>query len=147
MKWYIKKYEELTKDELYKILKKRIDVFVVEQNCPYLDIDDKDFDSYHVYLEDKGDILTYLRVLKPGVSFEEVSIGRVLVKKDSRGLGLGKELMKMAIKFILDELEYDTIRISAQEYLLKFYKDLEFKENSNVYLEDGIPHVEMIFSR
>lgn len=145
MKWVIKNYKELSRDELYNILKERVYVFVVEQKCPYPELDDKDLESYHIYLEEKGDVLAYLRVLKPGVSFGEVSVGRVLVREDSRGLGYGKELMKRAMKFIENDLKYKNIRLSAQEYLLKFYTELGFKRVSKMYLEDGIPHVEMLF--
>lgn len=145
MKCFIKTYEELTKDELYKILKERVDIFVVEQNCPYPEIDGRDIDSYHVFYEDKGDILAYLRVLKPGVSFEEASIGRVLVNNNIRGVGLGQKIVKRAIQFITEELKYNIIRISAQEYLLEFYEELGFEKVSEMYLEDDIPHVEMVF--
>ncbi|MBS4539082.1 GNAT family N-acetyltransferase [Clostridium sp. D2Q-11] len=145
MSLFIKSYEELTKDELYKILKERINVFVVEQNCPYPEIDGRDIDSYHIFLKDSESILAYVRVLKPGISFEEASIGRVLVNEDNRGLGLGKKIMENAIQFITNELRYNIIRISAQEYLLKFYQELGFKKVSEMYLEDGIPHVEMVF--
>ncbi|WP_130806356.1 GNAT family N-acetyltransferase [Senegalia massiliensis] len=145
MEWSIKTYDELTKDELYEILKKRIDVFVVEQNCPYDEIDNRDKDSYHIFFKKDKDIIAYLRVLEPGISFEDVSIGRVLVDKNQRGNGLAIEMMDKAIDFIINNLRYDIIRISAQEYLISFYENLGFKKVSNVYLEDDIPHVEMVY--
>jgi ElaA protein len=145
MEWSIKTYDELTKDELYEILKKRIDVFVVEQNCPYDEIDNRDKDSYHIFFKKDKDIIAYLRVLEPGISFEDVSIGRVLVDKNQRGNGLAIEMMDKANDFIINNLRYDIIRISAQEYLISFYENLGFKKVSNVYLEDDIPHVEMVY--
>jgi len=145
MEWIIKTYDELTKDELYEIFKKRIDVFVVEQNCPYDEIDNRDKDSYHIFLKKDECIIAYLRILEPGVSFENASIGRVLVDKDYRGSGFAIEMMNKAIDFIVNNLRYNIIRISAQEYLIRFYENLGFEKVSNVYLEDDIPHVEMVY--
>lgn len=145
MEWIIKTYDELTKDELYEILKKRIDVFVVEQNCPYDEIDNRDKDSYHIFLKKHMNVIAYLRILEPGISFENISIGRVLVDKNQRGNGLAIEMMNKAIDFIINNLRYNIIRISAQEYLIGFYENLGFEKVSNVYLEDDIPHVEMVY--
>ncbi|NBI05917.1 GNAT family N-acetyltransferase [Senegalia massiliensis] len=145
MEWIIKTYDELTKDELYEILKKRIDVFVVEQNCPYDEIDNRDKDSYHIFLKKDMNVIAYLRILEPGISFENISIGRVLVDKNQRGNGLAIEMMNKAIDFIINNLRYNIIRISAQEYLIGFYENLGFEKVSNVYLEDDIPHVEMVY--
>ncbi|MGO1367823.1 MAG: GNAT family N-acetyltransferase [Senegalia sp. (in: firmicutes)] len=145
MEWFIKSFDELSKDELYDILKKRIDVFVVEQDCPYEEIDDRDKQSYHIFLKEDEKILAYSRILEAGISFEEASIGRVLVDKNVRGNGLACDMMNRAINFITNNLRYNIIRISAQEYLIGFYENLGFKKVSNVYLEDDIPHVEMVY--
>ncbi|RKD34386.1 GNAT family N-acetyltransferase [Thermohalobacter berrensis] len=147
MEWKIKHFNELTTNGLYEIIKQRINVFVVEQKCPYFECDDKDLDSYHIYATDNNEIVAYARIIPPGVSYKEASIGRVLVKKDYRGNGLGRSLMERAIKYIIDELREDRIRISAQEYLLNFYKSLGFKAVSGTYLEDGIPHIEMLYEK
>lgn len=147
MKWYIKKFEELTIDELYNILKERVDVFVVEQKCPYPECDGKDKSSYHMYAKDENDeIIAYLRIPLSGISYEEISIGRVLVRKDHRGKGLGREMLIKAISFIESELGENVIRIEAQEYLIDFYKSLGFVQVSKVFLEDNIPHVKMVYS-
>lgn len=147
MEWQIKHFDELDSLELYKIIKQRINVFVVEQNCPYPDCDDKDLNSYHLFSEDDDLIVAYCRILLPGVSYKEPSIGRVLVHKEYRRQGLGKELMKKAIEYIEEELGKNRIRISAQQYLLKFYTGLGFKVVSDMYLEDNIPHLEMLYER
>lgn len=145
MEWFIKSYDELSKDELYGILKKRIDIFVVEQDCPYEEIDNRDKQSYHIFLKRDENILAYLRILEPGISFEDASIGRVLVDKDERGKGFAHDMMDKAIDFIINNLRYNIIRISAQEYLINFYENLGFKKVSNIYLEDNIPHIEMVY--
>ncbi|SJZ52884.1 GNAT family N-acetyltransferase [Selenihalanaerobacter shriftii] len=145
MEWKINHFSELDTAELYEILKQRINVFVVEQDCPYPECDDKDFDSYHLYAAKGDKVVAYLRIILPGVSYEEASIGRVLVHREYRGNGLGRELMERAIEYIEEELQEDSIRLSAQEYLLDFYKSLGFKTVSDTYLEDGIPHVEMLY--
>lgn len=145
MNWKIKKFHELSTKELYNILYLRTEVFIVEQNCAYQDCDYKDHKSYHVFCEENGEILAYLRILEKGVSYDEISIGRVLVNKHNRGKGLAREMMVTAMNFIKDELKEDNIRISAQEYLKDFYKNLGFMEVSEVYLEDNIPHIEMLY--
>lgn len=145
--WQIKKFEELKCEDLYKILKIRNDVFIVEQHCVYQDCDDKDKYSYHLYLEEHGKIISYLRILNKGVSYNEVSIGRVLVNKDYRGKGIAKEIMIRAINFIEQDLKETEIRIQAQAYLLNFYKNLGFTEVSEAYLEDNIPHIDMLYKK
>ncbi|ADQ14373.1 GNAT family N-acetyltransferase [Halanaerobium hydrogeniformans] len=144
MKFIIKEFDELSTYELYKIIQVRINVFVVEQNCPYEECDDKDFDSYHLYYEDNENIAAYLRIIAAGVSYPEPSIGRVLVKKEYRRQGLASEMMKKAIEFIKENFKSEAIRISAQKYLLEFYQDLGFERVSEKYLEDDIPHYEML---
>ncbi|QUH30898.1 GNAT family N-acetyltransferase [Vallitalea guaymasensis] len=140
----IKHFAELNTEEIYEILKLRNQVFVVEQKCIYQDCDDKDKIAYHLLGIEDGKIVAYLRILQKGVSYNEISIGRVLTDIDYRGRGLAREIMIKAIYFIKNNLKEKEIKISAQKYLTDFYKSLGFVINSNVYLEDGIPHVEMI---
>ena len=140
----IKHYKELSKDELYDILKLRCQVFVVEQTCPYLDIDGKDLDAYHLSCYEKDDLIAYLRILKKGVSYEEISIGRVLVKHNYRNKNIGRVMMEKSIDFIENTLNEDLVRISAQAYLESFYKSLGFSPVSDPYLEDDILHLEML---
>ncbi|GAA0126618.1 MULTISPECIES: GNAT family N-acetyltransferase [Clostridium] len=146
MNFIVKKFDELKLEELYEILKLRNQVFVVEQNCPYQDCDDKDKKSYHIFLKDGKEVCSYVRVLHKGVSYDEVSIGRVVVSPKHRKGGLGRKNMLEAIDFIKNILKEDKIRISAQEYLIEFYKSLGFEPVSEVYLEDNIPHIEMLWN-
>jgi ElaA protein len=139
-------YDELTKDELYRILELRNEVFVVEQNCSYQDCDGKDVDAYHLLLEENG-LVAYLRILKPGVYYPEYAIGRVLVKEKYRDNNYGKLIMNKGIDYIYKELGASVIRISAQSYLRKFYTSLGFEVVSDEYLEDDIPHLEMLAKR
>ena len=140
----LKKFNQLTTKELYEILRVRAEVFVVEQTCVYQDLDMKDQDSWHLFLEDGDEIIAYLRILNKGVSYPEIAIGRVLTKDTQRKKGLAREMMRKAIKFIETELKENTILISAQVYLMKFYESLGFKAVSEIYLEDGIEHIEMV---
>mgnify|MGYP000956873338 FL=1 len=138
----IKQFEELSTDELYEILKARVAVFVVEQNCAYQEIDNKDRYSYHVFLKDDTGIKAYLRVIDKGVSFEEVSIGRVLTLK--RGCGLGSKILAEGIKAAKERMNADRIKIEAQTYAKGFYAKAGFKQVSEEFLEDGIPHIQMV---
>ena len=147
MNWKIKKFNELNAEEIYKILALRNEIFIVEQECPYLDCDGKDFNSYHLFAEENGEVVAYLRILKKGVSYDEVSIGRVAVKQSHRGKGISREMMLKAIDFIENNLFENTIKIQAQAYLLKFYSSLGFKAVSEEYLEDNIPHIDMLYSK
>lgn len=147
MMWYLKTFDELSTKELYAILKERTNVFVVEQNCPYLEVDGKDEASYHLFKEINGDIAAYLRILPPGVSYSQSSIGRVLVKKEYRGQGLAYELMQKGIDFIHTELQQQDIKIQAQHYLREFYGSFGFEAVSEVYLEDDIPHIDMLLAQ
>ena len=146
--WKIKKFEELSNDELYQILWLRSKVFVVEQNCVYLDNDFKDQQSFHFcgWTSDNS-LLAYLRILPPGLSYTEASIGRVLVNPDYRGKGYGLEMMRLAIIQTLESFGVDAIKIGAQCYLIKFYESLGFAICSDEFLEDGIPHIEMIYKK
>ncbi len=147
MDYYIKKFDQLTTRELYEILRVRNEVFVVEQKCIYSDIDDKDQHAEHLYYVENNKIVAYLRVLSKGQTYSEVSIGRVLTSKLGRGKGLSRKLMEKAIDHVINKMHEDSIRISAQEYLSKFYLSLGFKQVSESYLEDGIAHIEMLFEK
>lgn len=147
MEWIIKKFDELKAKDIYNILALRNEVFIVEQDCVYMDCDYKDFNSYHLFLEQNGEIVAYLRVLEKGVSFDQISIGRVAVKKDFRGKGLSREMMLKAINFIENDLKETSIKIQAQSYLINFYTSLGFKPISDEYLEDNIPHIDMIYNK
>lgn len=138
----VKRFHELTVEELYEILKIRFDVFIVEQDCIYQEIDGKDQYSYHVFLRDDTGIKAYLRVLDKGISYKEVSIGRVLTQE--RGLGLGKQIMSEGIRVAKDKMNADRIIIEAQSYAKKFYEKAGFKQISEEYIEDGIPHIQMV---
>lgn len=133
----IKHFSEMDKKTLYTALMLRNEVFVVEQACCYQDCDGKDLDAYHLLCYD-SELVGYLRILPSGISYEEASIGRVVVKESHRGLALGRKMMLAAVEYL-----NEPIRISAQEYLVDFYKSLGFEKTSQMYLEDGIPHVEM----
>ncbi|WP_410221722.1 GNAT family N-acetyltransferase [Pedobacter sp.] len=146
LNWTCKKFEDLTVIELYKILQQRSEVFVVEQNCVYHDIDNKDQFSYHLMGWDKEELVAYTRLVRPGISYQEASIGRVLSHVKYRRYGFGKELMKRSINQIKELFHVKTIRISAQCYLQRFYEELGFAAQGEPYLEDGIPHVEMLYN-
>ncbi|AJY46996.1 GNAT family N-acetyltransferase [Martelella endophytica] len=140
----IARLEALTPGELYAILKLRIDVFVVEQNCPYPELDGKDFDALHLRLIADGAVMAYARVFPPGADGAESRIGRVVVSPDHRGRKLGDAVMREAIA-ACGRIAPDTaIAISAQAHLQRFYGSLGFVAVSAEYLEDGIPHVDMI---
>lgn len=145
MEWKLKKFDDLTSDELYGILKLRSEVFVVEQECVYQDLDDKDQLSYHLFLENDGETVAVSRIIPENVSYEEMSIGRVVVKENFRGHGLSKIMMKKAIDFIVDDLGKSEIRLSGQAYLVDFYENLGFKKVSDVYMEDNIEHFEFLY--
>ncbi|WP_026478488.1 GNAT family N-acetyltransferase [Alkaliphilus transvaalensis] len=147
MEWKIKAFDELTAFEVYEILKQRINVFVVEQDCPYEECDGKDLDGIHIFATIDKQVIAYIRVLPKGISYSEASIGRVIVQKDYRGKGIATQLMKKGIEYIKEEWKETQIRISAQAYLINFYNSLGFKVVSETYLEDGIPHVEMLHSK
>ncbi|KIA90073.1 GNAT family N-acetyltransferase [Kaistella jeonii] len=142
--WKIKSFEELSTKELYEILKIRQEVFVVEQTCYYLDADGYDTKAAHIWAEKGDQILAYCRIFKPGIKYTEASIGRVLTNPSYRNLKLGKILIKIAINTIEGKFRTHNIRISAQDYLLKFYSDFGFRVTENNYFEDDIPHTEMV---
>lgn len=147
LKWKLNYFKELSTEELYTILQLRNEVFVVEQNCIYQDADNKDSISFHLSGWDGGNLVAYCRILPPGVSYTEASIGRVVSSPEYRNKGYGKQLMNEAIIHTLAQFECNTIKISAQLYLQKFYEQLGFVKLSDSYMEDNIPHIEMLFSR
>lgn len=139
-----KTFQELTNKELYDLLQLRSEVFVVEQDCVYQDLDGKDNKALHVIGKKDNNIVAYTRVFKPGDYFKEASIGRVVVSKDKRQHKYGYDIMEASMKAVKDNFNETTIKLSAQTYLKKFYNNLGFKEIGEEYLEDGIPHVAMI---
>lgn len=144
IRWLLKKFEELTPYELYAILQLRSEVFVVEQNCVFLDADDNDQDSYHLMGFDNKKLIAYTRLVPPGKIYEQASIGRVVTSGLVRSSGAGKELMKQSIDSIYNLFGLQPIKIGAQLYLKQFYESFGFKQVSDVYLEDGIEHIYMI---
>ncbi len=145
LNWILKKFEALTPYELYDIMWLRNEVFVVEQNCVYQDADYKDQKGWHYMgVDEEGKLMAYVRLLPPGVSYEEPSIGRVLTNPAARGTGAGRLLMQHAIEQCKQLFGDVPIKIGAQYYLLKFYSSLGFVQTSEIYLEDDIEHIEMI---
>mgnify|MGYP003523256343 FL=1 len=142
--WAFKKFEELTSSELYAIMQLRNEVFVVEQNCVYQDADNKDLLSYHLMGWNQQKLVAYTRILAPGIAFEEASIGRVVTSPSVRRTGIGIELMNRSISKTTELFGNFPIRIGAQLYLQKFYISLGFEKDSDTYLEDNIPHIEMV---
>lgn len=141
MELIVKEFDDLTTRELFEIYKLRSAVFVVEQNCPYQDVDDTDLVSIHVYLKDKEGIQAYVRVIPKGVSFDEVSLGRLITVK--RRMGLGYKIMSEAIEIARERFNAKVIKINAQVYAISLYEKLGFVQTSDEYLDDGIPHIEM----
>lgn len=142
MELKVKTFAQLSNTELYAILKLRVDVFVVEQACPYPEIDGRDEGSLHVWLEEDGEILAYLRVLNRGVESEYVAIGRVIAAR--RRQGLGSEIMKAGIRVAQERFQAEAIYLEGQVYAQGFYESLGFRQISEPYLEDNIPHIKML---
>jgi ElaA protein len=140
----IKAFQELNVSQLYEVLRLRSEVFVVEQNCIFLDHDDKDQQSYHLLLFADGKLAAYSRLVPAGLSYHEVSIGRVVTSPAFRGSGLGRRVMELAIQGCEDLFNCREIRIGAQTYALPFYTSLGFISDGEVYDEDGIEHIEMV---
>ncbi|OCK50736.1 GNAT family acetyltransferase [Chryseobacterium sp. CBo1] len=141
--WKIKSFDELTVPEFHEIIKARIDVFVVEQDCPYPDLDGYDEKAIHLWAEKDNSILAYCRIFDKGIKYNETSIGRVLTSEKGRGKNLGKQLIQYAVETIENRFKTSEVRISAQDYLLKFYSYFGFQDTGKKYLEDNIPHTEM----
>lgn len=140
----VKAFNDLTLDELYQILKTRVAVFVVEQNCPYKEVDGIDDQCFHLFTEEAGELTSYCRLIPPGVMYDEPSIGRILVHPDFRKNKLGRQLLTKAIETAKMKFERHDIKIHAQVYLYDFYRSFGFKPVSEEYLEDDILHVDMV---
>ncbi|MBD1576349.1 GNAT family N-acetyltransferase [Vibrio sp. S11_S32] len=145
MQWKCVKFAELSPLELYQLLRLRVDVFVVEQTCPYPELDGKDILAgvYHLIGYQENELVACARLLPQGVSFSEVSIGRVATNKNHRGAGLGHQLLQTAIEFCLTYWPNCDITIGAQSHLEAYYQQHGFKKASEEYLEDDIPHIDM----
>ncbi len=141
---YTKTFQELTTKELYQLLQLRSEVFVVEQDCVYQDIDGKDEKALHILGFKNDTVVAYTRIFKPGFYFKEASIGRVVVAKNQRQFKYGYAIMEASIEAIKYTYNETTIKISAQTYLKRFYNNLGFQEVGEGYLEDGIPHIGMV---
>lgn len=144
LKWVLKKFDELTPDELYAILRLRSEVFVVEQNCVFQDMDDKDQQCYHLMGWQNNLLAAYTRLVPPGVSYEQPSIGRVVTSPRVRRDGVGKQLMNQSIDETNNLFGKKSIKIGAQLYLKSFYESLGFVQSGEIYDEDGIDHIHMI---
>lgn len=144
IQWHCIPFEQLGVHDLYEILAARQEVFIVEQNCPYLDCDGKDLYAHHLSGKIDGRLAAYARLLPPGISFPEASIGRVITLKHARRTGAGKTLMQQAIAELFTLYGKQPIRIGAQSYLQAFYEGFGFEDTGTHYLEDGIPHMEML---
>jgi ElaA protein len=144
MNWILKPFVDLTPKELYNILQLRNEVFIVEQNCPYQDCDNKDLYAFHLMGMQEDRLLAYSRLLAPGISYSESSIGRVVSSPSVRKTGMGKKLMTESIEQVRNLFQTETIRIGAQLYLQNFYESFGFIIDSDIYLEDNIPHILML---
>lgn len=142
--WHFKSFKELSKTELYYIIKLRIGVFIIEQNAPYQDCDEKDFVSYHLFGTENNEIVAYARLIPSGVTYEEPSLGRVITSTENRKKGCGKTLVKLSLEAMKKVFKTSGCRISAQLYLQEFYESFGFNTVSEPYLEDGLPHIEML---
>ena len=140
----IKDFNQLSTQDLYAVLQLRSEVFVVEQDCVYLDLDGKDQLAYHVLGYKDLKLIAYARVFKPGDYFSKSSIGRIIVKKTYRRFKYGDHLVKNSIGFIEKKFKEKEILISAQAYLINFYNKLGFEQKGEQYLEDDIPHIKML---
>ena len=141
MELTVKHFDELSTQELFEIYKLRVSVFVVEQSCPYQEVDDADRQAYHIILHDENGIKAYARVLPKGVNLEDVSIGRVIAVR--RRCGLGSRIVAAAIDTAREKLHAEKITVEAQSYARGMYEKLGFVQTSDEFLEDGIPHVKM----
>jgi len=144
MDFYVKSFEELTTSELYELLRLRSDIFVVEQECIFLDLDNKDKEALHILGIKNNEIIAYSRLFKPGDYYKEASIGRVIVKKEARKYDFGHQLMDFSIKIIEDKFKTKSIKIGAQKYLKNFYESHGFNQIGEEYVEDGIIHIYML---
>ena len=144
MELHVKRFSELTTEELYRLLRLRVSVFVVEQNCPYMELDDRDQDALHVWFEDRDGIRAYLRILDAGAVSEYVTIGRVIAVK--RRCGMGSRILSEGIRIAKEALGAEKIYVDAHVYAKGMYEKQGFRQISEEYLEDGIPHVSMLLN-
>ena len=144
-RWTCQQFDELTTKELYAILRLRSEVFVVEQNCVFLDMDNKDQQCWHVSGWNHDQLIAYTRIVPPGIAYKEPSIGRVVTSPSARRTGAGWQVMEYSIEKLFSIFGKQPIRIGAQLYLKNFYESLGFHQSSDVYLDDGIEHIEMLF--
>jgi ElaA protein len=144
--WQCKSFNELSNKELYSILALRTAIFIVEQNCPFQDQDGKkDYESHHLFAKTTdNEIVAYSRILPENLAYPMISIGRVVTASSMRGAGIGKLLMEKSIEMIYEKNGEKPIKIGAQYYLKKFYESFGFEKTSEIYLEDGIEHIEMV---
>ena len=143
----VKSFQELSLEEFHDIIALRIQIFIIEQNCPYQEVDGKDKLAHHLFFKNEIDeIIAVTRILPQGISYEEVAIGRVVVHEDYRGTGLGNQLMADSMNFVRDKYGEVPVRLSAQKHLENYYGNHGFKSTGKEYLEDGIPHVEMLYN-
>ena len=144
--WKCKHFKDLSAYELYDILRLRNEVFVVEQNCVFQDADNKDQHCYHLCGWKNDQLIAYVRLVPQGTYYQEPSIGRVVTSPSERRTGAGRLLMQKAIEECFEIFGRQNIKIGAQLYLKKFYESLRFHQVSDVYLEDNIPHVKMLYT-
>ena len=143
----VKSFLELSLEEFHDIIALRIQIFIIEQNCPYQEVDGKDKLAHHLFFKNEMDeIIAVTRILPQGISYEEVAIGRVVVHDEYRGTGLGNQLMADSMNFVRDKYGEVPVRLSAQKHLENYYGNHGFKSTGKEYLEDGIPHVEMLYN-
>ena len=143
----VKSFQELSLEEFHDIIALRIQIFIIEQNCPYQEVDGKDKLAHHLFFKNEMDeIIAVSRILPQGISYTEVAIGRVVVHEDYRGTGLGNQLMADSMNFVRDKYGEVPVRLSAQKHLENYYGNHGFKSTGKEYLEDGIPHVEMLYN-
>ncbi len=142
--WTYKKFDDLSPVELYAIMRLRIEVFIVEQNCPFQDADNKDLKAVHLMGWYNNELVAYTRLFDKAASYAEASIGRVVTSHIARGSGIGKQLMQKSISLLYTLYGSQPIRIGAQLYLKGFYESLGFQQTSDIYLEDNIEHIEML---
>ncbi|WP_353717987.1 GNAT family N-acetyltransferase [Dyadobacter sp. 676] len=143
LNWRLQTFDELSNSELYGILRLRSEVFVLEQRCCFLDMDNKDQQCHHLSGYRDGQLVAFARIVPPGLSYEYPAIGRIVVSSHGRGAGYGIELLNVSIQKLEELYGKVPIRIGAQLYLKKFYESFDFRQSGEVYLEDGIEHIEM----
>ncbi len=143
----VKSFQELSLEEFHDIIALRIQIFIIEQDCPYQEVDGKDKIAYHLFFKNKkNEVIAVTRILPQGISYDEVAIGRVVVHENYRGTGLGNQLMSDSMKFVKEKFGDVPVRLSAQKHLEKYYGNHGFESTGKEYLEDGIPHVEMLYT-